>query len=49
MAKRTTRAEFESIFPKLTEVILEHAGAYKAPRQALDWFKQVDEPRAAIR
>ncbi|KAK4137665.1 putative farnesyl pyrophosphate protein, partial [Trichocladium antarcticum] len=39
MAKTTTLQEFESVFPKLEEVLLEHAKSYKLPMQALDWYK----------
>ena len=41
MAKQTTLQEFEAVFPKLEEVLLEHAQQYKLPKQALDWYKNV--------
>lgn len=40
MAK-TTLGEFESVFPKLEEVLLEHAKSYNLPTQALGWYKLV--------
>ncbi|PQE28557.1 farnesyl pyrophosphate synthetase protein [Rutstroemia sp. NJR-2017a WRK4] len=39
MAKTTTLKEFESVFPKLVEDILDHAKSYKLPQQGLDWLK----------
>jgi farnesyl diphosphate synthase len=41
MAQATTIKEFESVFPKLEEVLLDHAKSYKLPTQALDWYKAV--------
>lgn len=41
MAKTTTLKEFESVFPKLEEALLEYAKAYKLPEQMLSWYKQV--------
>ncbi|PQE08273.1 farnesyl pyrophosphate synthetase protein [Rutstroemia sp. NJR-2017a BVV2] len=41
MAQTTTLKEFESVFPKLVEDILDHAKSYKLPQQGLDWFKDV--------
>ncbi len=41
MAQKTTIQEFESVFPKLEEVLLEHANSYKLPAQALEWYKKV--------
>ncbi|KAL2018331.1 hypothetical protein VTK56DRAFT_934 [Thermocarpiscus australiensis] len=40
MATKTTLAEFEAVFPKLEEVLLEHAKSYNLPQQALDWYKK---------
>ncbi|KAK6219770.1 farnesyl pyrophosphate synthase [Colletotrichum tabaci] len=40
MAKKTTLAEFESVFPKLEEVLLEHAQKYKLPKEELAWYKK---------
>ncbi|KFA65712.1 hypothetical protein S40285_04810 [Stachybotrys chlorohalonatus IBT 40285] len=40
MATRTTLKEFEAVWPKLEEAVLEHSAAYKLPKQALDWLKQ---------
>ncbi|KAF6837031.1 polyprenyl synthetase [Colletotrichum musicola] len=40
MAKKTTLAEFESVFPKLEEVLLEHAQKYKLPEAELAWYKK---------
>jgi hypothetical protein len=41
MAKATTLKEFEAVFPKLVEDILEHAGQYKLPAEFAKWFKAV--------
>ena len=46
MAKKTTLKEFESVFPKLEEVLLEHAKSYNLPGQALEWYKKVRTPRS---
>lgn len=39
MAKTTTLKEFESVFPKLVEDILDHAAQYKLPEEFVKWFK----------
>jgi farnesyl diphosphate synthase len=39
MAQRTTLKEFEAVWPKLQETILDHAKSYKLPQTELDWFK----------
>ena len=44
MAQTTTLKEFESVFPKLEETLLEYAKAYKLPEQMLNWYKQVRRP-----
>lgn len=41
MAKNTTLKEFESVFPKLVEDLVEHSKKYGVPQQALDWYKNV--------
>lgn len=41
MAQKTTLKEFESVFPKLEEAILDHARKYKLPDAELQWFKKV--------
>ncbi|EGS21018.1 putative farnesyl pyrophosphate protein [Thermochaetoides thermophila DSM 1495] len=46
MAKKTTLKEFESVFPKLEEVLLEHAKSYNLPGQALEWYKKSLETNA---
>lgn len=40
MAQRTTLKEFESVFPKLEEAILDHAKTFNLPEQQLDWYKR---------
>ncbi|PHH61901.1 hypothetical protein CDD81_7765 [Ophiocordyceps australis] len=40
MAKLTTRKEFEAVFPKLQDVILDHAKTYNLPKPAIDWFRR---------
>ncbi|TQV93556.1 hypothetical protein V2A60_010045 [Cordyceps javanica] len=39
-AETTTLQEFESIYPKLSAAILDHAKSYKLPQGELDWFKR---------
>lgn len=41
MAQRTTLKEFESVYPKLEEAILDHARSYKLPKEQLDWLTKV--------
>ncbi len=41
MAKTTTLKEFESVFPKLVEDILDHAKQYKLPEEFVTWYKAV--------
>ena len=43
MAQKTTLKEFEAVFPKLEEAILDHARSYKLPDSELKWFKQVSD------
>lgn len=44
MAQKTTLKEFESVYPKLEEALLEHAKSYKLPQVELDWYKKVELP-----
>jgi farnesyl diphosphate synthase len=41
MASTTKRADFEAIFPKLAQDILDHAKRYNLPDNALEWFEKV--------
>lgn len=41
MAQQTTLKEFEDVYPKLEEALLDQAKAYKLPQAELDWYKQV--------
>jgi farnesyl diphosphate synthase len=41
MAKATTLKEFESVFPKLVEDILENATKYNLPTEFVAWYKKV--------
>ena len=41
MAQKTTLKEFESIFPKLEEVLLEQAKKYNLPEMEMAWYKKV--------
>lgn len=41
MAQKTTLKEFESVYPKLEEAILDHARSYKLPQGELDWLTKV--------
>lgn len=40
MAQKTTLKEFESVYPKLEEALLDHARSYKLPAAELAWFKK---------
>lgn len=40
-AQKTTLKEFESVYPKLEEAMLDHARSYKLPQAELDWLKKV--------
>ncbi|KAL6910787.1 terpenoid synthase [Trichoderma evansii] len=40
MAQKTTLKEFESVYPKLEEALLDHARSYKLPAKELAWFKK---------
>jgi farnesyl diphosphate synthase len=41
MAKQTTLKEFESVWPKLEEAILDKARAVSLPERELEWFQKV--------
>lgn len=41
MAAKTSRAEFEKIFPSLVEDLTELAQKYQVPSHALEWFHKV--------
>ncbi len=41
MAKMTTLKEFEAVFPKLEEALLDHARQYKLGEYELEWYKRV--------
>ncbi|KAF4120457.1 farnesyl diphosphate synthase [Geosmithia morbida] len=43
MAQQTTLKEFESVFPKLEEALLDHARLYKLPASELEWLKKVSQ------
>lgn len=43
MASTTKRADFEAIFPSLTQDILAHAKKYNLPANALEWFEKVGQ------
>ncbi|KPM36356.1 Farnesyl pyrophosphate synthase [Neonectria ditissima] len=40
MAQKTTLKEFESVYPKLEEALLDHARSYKLPKEQLEWYKK---------
>ncbi|KAM0479787.1 hypothetical protein ACHAPX_004364 [Trichoderma viride] len=40
MAQKTTLKEFESVWPKLEEALLDHARTYKLPAAELAWLKR---------
>ena len=41
MAQSTTLKEFEAVYPKLEEALLEQAKSYKLPAKELEWYKKV--------
>ena len=41
MAKKTTLQEFEAVYPKLEQTLLDHVKAYKLPKAETEWFKTV--------
>ena len=41
MAKQTTLKEFEAVFPKLEEDLVQWAKTYNLPQEQLDWYKKV--------
>jgi len=41
MAKATTLKEFESVFPKLVEDLLDHTKKYNLPDEFVQWYKAV--------
>lgn len=41
MAQKTTLKEFEAVYPKLEEALLDHARSYKLPETELTWLKKV--------
>jgi hypothetical protein len=41
MATKTTLKEFEAVFPKLEEDLLNWAKSYNLPQQYLEWYKKV--------
>ena len=45
MATKTSRADFESVFPSLVEDLREAAAKYKLPQNAMEWFVKVKFPR----
>ena len=49
MAKTTTLKEFESIFPRLTEDILDDAKKYNLPEAFVEWYKAVGNPCKTMR
>lgn len=40
MAQKTTLEEFEGVYPKLEEVLLDHAKSYNIPTTELEWYKK---------
>ena len=41
MAAKTSRVDFESVFPSLMEDVLNDARKFKVPQNALEWFETV--------
>ncbi|CAH0005110.1 unnamed protein product [Clonostachys byssicola] len=40
MAQKTTLKEFESVYPKLEEALLDHVKSYNLPKEQVAWFKK---------
>ncbi|KAK2067535.1 hypothetical protein P8C59_001271 [Phyllachora maydis] len=38
--QKTTLQQFESVFPKLEEALIEHANSYKLPQSYVEWYKK---------
>lgn len=49
MAKTTTLKEFESVFPKLVEDLLDHAKGYNLPEEFVKWYKAVGQCQSTSR
>lgn len=49
MAQKTTLKEFEDVFPKLEEVLLEHAQKYNLPKEEQAWYKKASAGNTAAR
>lgn len=47
MAQKTTLKEFEAVWPKLQETLLEQARSYKLPQGELTWYQKVRSPSLA--
>lgn len=41
MPAKTSRADFEAVFPEIVKDLTGHAAGYGLPKQALDWFEKV--------
>ena len=41
MAKKTNLTEFDGVFARLEEVLLDHAKSYNLPEAELAWYKKV--------
>ena len=49
MAAKTSRADFESVFPSLVEDLKEAAAKYNLPKNAMDWFVKVLQVQATVK
>jgi hypothetical protein len=45
MASKTTRTDFEKVFPDLVQDLLGEAQKYNLPENALKWFEKVRAPQ----
>ena len=43
MAQQTTLKEFESVFPRLEQDLVDWAKQYKLPQEQLDWYTKVSQ------
>jgi uncharacterized protein (DUF3820 family) len=48
MASTTARSDFEALWPKIAQDILNYANRYAIPEQALKWFEKVCFPFVLI-
>jgi farnesyl diphosphate synthase len=48
MAAKTSRADFEAVFPQLVEDVSQAALKYNIPSDALKWFQKVSSTSTTV-